>query len=379
VTLAHALASAGYDTAYIGKWHLNGPDRPAWVPPGSARQGFDFWAAANFDHNYDHSIYFAADSPEPVMWPGYDAESQTSLAIDYMRRHGRDKPFGLVLSWGPPHHPYRTVPRKYLDLYDPEALPARPNCPELPRKDLWGYYAQITFLDDQIARLVAALEELELAEETILVFTSDHGDMHGSQGAYKKQWPWDESIKVPFVMRYRPRIPAGSGFAFPFSAIDIMPTLLGMAGLPIPRTVEGIDASPFVTGERDDPPEAVLLMNPCPFSIGDPRGPDQVPAFDGMRMEYRGVRTSRHTYVRTIDRPWLLYDNLDDPFQMRNLIADRRYSTLAGELEGEMQALMSRVGDEFLPKEAYYRKFGIELDHRGKVKGIVENPYDRLG
>src|SRR5688572_4929960 len=157
VSLAHAARGAGYDTAYIGKWHLNGPDRPAWVPPGAARQGFDFWAAANFEHNYDHSVYFVGDSPEPRVWEGYDAEAQTTLAIEYLMQRTSDKPFCLVLSWGPPHHPYRTVPQKYLDLYDPDALVPRPNCPEMPRKDLWGYYAQTTFLDDQLARLVAAL------------------------------------------------------------------------------------------------------------------------------------------------------------------------------------------------------------------------------
>jgi arylsulfatase A-like enzyme len=378
-SLGHATARAGYDTAYIGKWHLNGGNRPAWVPPGPARQGFDFWAAANFDHNYDRSIYFAGDSPEPRQWEGYDAESQTTMAIDYMKGHSREKPFCMVLSWGPPHHPYRTVARNYLDLYDAQSIPARANCPEPPRDDLWGYYAQTTFLDDQLARLVAAIDEIGIADDTILVFTSDHGDMHGSHGVYKKQWPWDESIKVPFVLRYPRRVKAGSVFDFPVSAIDVMPTLLGLAGLPVPGSCEGVDLSPFVTGKRSDAPEGVLLMNPCPFSIGDPRGADQVPSYQGMRMEYRGVRTSRCTYARTIDRPWLLYDNAQDPFQLRNLVDDPAHRVLAQEMEERMQALMAHIGDEFLPKESYYERFGIELDHRGKVKGIVENPYDRLG
>jgi hypothetical protein len=324
-------------------------------------------------------VYFVGDSPEPRVWEGYDAESQTTLAIEYLMKRSSEKPFCLVLSWGPPHHPYRTVPQKYLDLYDPDALVPRPNCPDIPRKDLWGYYAQTTLLDDQLARLAAALDDAKLAEDTILVFSSDHGDMHGSHGVFKKQWPWDESVKVPFVLRYPRRVEAGSRFDFPLSAIDIMPTVLGLAGVPVPDRVEGMDLSPFLTGERDDAPDGVLLMNPCPFSIGDPRGPDQVPSFQGMRMEYRGIRTSRHTYVRTIDRPWLLYDNVEDPFQMRNLIDEPASRGLAVKLEREMQALMARIGDEFLPKEDYYRKFDIRLDHRGKVQGIVENPYDRAG
>jgi arylsulfatase A-like enzyme len=381
VSLGHAFGAAGYRTGYIGKWHLNGPDRPAWVPPGPARQGFEFWAAANFEHNYDRSVYFEGDSPEPRVWPGYDAQSQTTLAIDYMRaRAAAQEPFLLVLSWGPPHHPYRTVSRSYLDLYDPAAIPARPNCPEPPREDLWGYYAQTSFLDDQLARLVQSLDELGLAEDTIVVFTSDHGDMHGSHGVYKKQWPWDEAIKVPFLVRYPRRVPGGTRHDYPVSNIDVMPTLLGLAGLPVPAPVEGVDLSRHLMGTAsEEAPDAVLLMNPCPFSIGDPRGPDQVPLFQGMRMEYRGVRTRRYTYARTIDRPWLLYDNREDPFQLHNRIDDPACGALIETLEAQMQALMARIGDRFEPKEAYYERFGIELDRRGKVRGIVENPYPRMG
>ena len=263
-------------------------------------------------------------------------------------------------------------------MYEPGAITARPNCPDLPRQDLWGYYAQTTFLDEQLARILQTLDALALREDTILLFSSDHGDMHGSHGVYKKQWPWDESIKVPLVLRYPRRI-GNCRFDFPVSAVDIAPTLLGLAGVAVPQTMEGTDLAPFITGERNDPPEAVLLMNPCPFSIGDPRGPDQVPAFQGMRMEYRGVRTARYTYVRTIDRPWLLYDNEVDPYQLRNLIAEPGARGLASGLEEQMRVLMDRIGDRFQPKEDYYLQFNIQLDHRGKVRGIIENPYDRLG
>lgn len=378
-SIAHVLKGAGYSTGYIGKWHLNGANRPAWVPPGAARQGFDYWAAANFDHNYDRSIYFEGESPAPVQWAGFDAEAQTSLAIEYLRGRDTRKPFCLFLSWGPPHHPYRTAPQKYLDMYDPAGLPARPNCPAPPRQDLWGYYAQTSFVDAQMGRIMAALDELALSDETILVFTSDHGDMHGSHGVYKKQWPWDESIRVPFMLRFPTHVAPGSRFGFPLSVVDVMPTLLGFAGVPIPAAVEGVDLSPVIAGASDNAPSTALLMNPCAFSIGDPRGPDQVPDYMGMRMEYRGVRTERHTYVRTIDKPWLLYDNREDPYQMQNLIVDPGYRRLAQDLEDGMRAQMARIGDEFLPKEAYYERFRIGLDHRGKVKGIVENPYDRLG
>jgi len=378
ISIAHACKAAGYDTAYVGKWHLNGPDRKAWVPPGPRRQGFDYWAAANFDHNYNHSIYFE-DTDEPKVWKGYDAEGQTTQLIDYLRTRDKSKPTCLFLSWGPPHHPYRLAPEKYLNMYDLEKISGRPNCPDVPKKDLMGYYAQTTFLDSQFGRLVRAIDDLGIKRNTILAFSSDHGDMHGSHGVFKKQWPWDECIKVPFLLSYPEVIQPGTVFNFPVSAIDVMPTLLGLAGVDIPETVEGVDLSPHIRGEKNDPPESVLFMNPCSFEIGDPRGPDQYPTYKNMQLQYRGVRTDRYTYVRTMEGPWLLYDNLVDPYQMNNLINKPDMKGIREELEAMLVAHMSKTGDEILPNEAYYEKFNLNIDGRGKIAEIVENPYDRQG
>lgn len=378
VSIAHACKKAGYDTAYIGKWHLNGPDRKGWVPPGPRRQGFDYWAAANFEHNYDHSVYFE-DADEPKIWEGYDAKAQTTRAIEYLQNRNPSNPVCLFLSWGPPHHPYRTVPQKYLYMYDPEKITGRPNCPEVPRHDLQGYYAQTTFLDDQFGRFVRALDEMGIGDNTILAFSSDHGDMHGSQGVYKKQWPWDECIRVPFLLRFPKVITPGTVFTFPINAIDVMPTLLGLADVYIPETVEGVDLSTYIRGERNDPPESVLFMNPCSFEIGDARGEDQYPTYKGKQMQYRGVRTAQYTYVRTIEGPWLLYDNIGDPYQMRNLIGKREMNAVQDRLEAMLVVHMKKIGDKILPNEAYYKKFDLTVDRRGKIVGIVENPYDIHG
>ncbi len=378
VSIAHCFKAGGFDTAYIGKWHLDGPSRPAPVPPGPRRQGFEYWMGANFEHNYNRS-YFTDNDGNLKIWDGWDAEAQTTHAIDYLKARESENPFCLFLSWGPPHHPYRLVPQKYLDMYDAGAIEGRPNCPDVPRADLWGYYAQTTFLDDQFQRLLQAIDEMGIRDETIVVFTSDHGDMHGSHGLYKKQWPWSEAVKVPFVLRYPGVVPAGKVVDAPISVIDVMPTLLGLAGLSVPDRVEGVDLSPFMKGKRSDPPESVLIMNPCPFSIGDPRGDDQYPDFKGMRFEYRGVITGRYTYVRTIDQPWLLCDNLEDPYQMQNLIDDSRHVGTRKHLEGLMQAHMDNIGDDLRPRDFYYERFGIEFDHRGKVVDLVENIYARAG
>ena len=378
ISIGHCFKDAGYDTAYIGKWHLDGPNRPAPVPPGPRRQGFDYWMGANFEHNYDRS-YFTDNAGHLQMWEDWDAQAQTSHTIEYLKSRDTADPFCLFLSWGPPHHPYRLAPQKYLDMYDPDAIQGRPNCPDVPREDLWGYYAQTTFLDDQFQRLLNVLDELEITNNTIVVFSSDHGDMHGSHGLYKKQWPWNEAIKIPFVIRYPGRVASGQEIGAPINVIDIMPTLLGLAGLPVPDAVEGLDLSAYITGDRDDPPESVLIMNPCPFSIGDTRGHDQYPDYKGERLEYRGVITERHTYVRTIDRPWLLYDNLKDPYQLENLIDNPDCKDIQIHLETAMLGHMAAISDKLMPREYYYDRFNIVFDHRGKVIDLVENMYDRKG
>ena len=378
VSIAHCLKAASYDTAYIGKWHLDGPDRPGPIPPGPRRQGFEYWMAANFEHNYNRS-YFTDNDGNLKVWPGWDTEAQTTHAINYLNERKSRNPFCLFLSWGPPHHPYRLVPKKYLEMYNLDMIEGRPNCDDVPRDDLWGYYAQTTFLDEQFQRLLDTINDLGIEDETIVVFTSDHGDMHGSHGVYKKQWPWNEAIKVPFVIRYPKVITEGAIRNMPLSVIDIMPTLLSLSGVPIPDTVEGIDLSKVLRGETNKEPESVLIMNPCPFSIGDKRGFDQYPNYKGMRLEYRGVITENYTYVHTIDKPWLLFDNNNDPYQMRNLIEDSAYSELRNNLYEKMQKHMNVINDEMLPRQHYYKKFGIDLDHRGKLVDLVENIYDRNG
>ena len=99
-TLGTIFREAGYKAGYIGKWHLDGPERSAFTPPGPRRQGFDFWMVGNCTHDYFHSIYYR-DTPEPLYWNGYDAEEQTTAAIDFIRSHDRKMPFALVVSWAP--------------------------------------------------------------------------------------------------------------------------------------------------------------------------------------------------------------------------------------------------------------------------------------
>jgi len=355
-TFGTALRDAGYDTAYIGKWHLDGPERSGFTPPGPRRQGFDFWAVGNCTHNYHESIYYR-DTPEPLYWDGYDAEGQTTVALDYIRSHGKDNPFALVLSWGPPHNPYRMLPERYLNMYSPEDIDVRPNCPEPDFGDLTGYYAHVTALDDQLARIGGTLEHEGLLDNTIFVFTSDHGDMLGSQGRQRKQHPWDESVMVPFVMRCPVQVSPGHRITSPFNVVDILPTLLSLAGVPIPGTAQGRDHAPAVRGEPFEGNDAAYTMSIAPFA--EYRG-----------QPWRGLRTERYTYARNLDGPWLLYDNQEDPYQLNNLTGRSDGGGLQQEMDFLLQGLMQERGDELIPAQAYLDKYGYEVDKVGAV------PYD---
>ncbi|MCY4546249.1 MAG: sulfatase, partial [Gemmatimonadetes bacterium] len=352
-TLGTVLRAAGYRTAYIGKWHLDGPSRGGFTPPGPRRQGFDFWAVGNCTHDYMHSVYYR-DTDAPLYWDGYDAEAQTSLAIEYIQSGKRDSPFALVLSWGPPHNPYEAVPARYRDLYPAGEIEVRPNCSDPHRDDIAGYYAHITALDDQLARLGNALDEQGLMENTVFVYTSDHGDMLGSQGRQRKQHPWDESIRVPFVMRCPDQAYGGLRIDTPFNVVDIMPTLLGLAGIPAPGACEGRDHAPAVRGEDFTGNEAAYIMSIAPFS--EYRG-----------QPWRGIRTGGHTYVRNLDGPWLLYDNREDPCQMSNLAGREEHAALQRRLDVQLEKEMAHRGDALLPADHYLERFGYEVNEVGAI------------
>ena len=359
-SVAEAYNSAGYETGYIGKWHLDGHGRSSFIPP-KRRQGFKFWRTAECTHDYNKSHYYA-DAPEKLFWKGYDAIAQTEEARQYIRRQG-DDPFALFLSWGPPHNPYQTAPDQFKGQVTAGDVVLRPNVPPeaqaAARRDLAGYYAHIAALDACVGRIVQTLGECGLAEDTILVFTSDHGDMIGSQGEIRKQRPWDESIRVPFLVRYPGRLGSqGRKLIAPVNTPDIMPTLLGLCGIDIPETVQGTDRSKLLEGGQADADEAALITCPSPFGEWTRQ--------QGGR-EYRGVRTARHTYVRTLDGPWLLYDNQEDPYQLKNLCGRPDHASLGRELEAALSARLEETGDEFLPGAEYVAKWGYKLNERGTV------------
>lgn len=370
--LAHVLTRHGYQTAYIGKWHLwaneygnHGDPKNAFVPPGPHRLGFEgFWAGYNFHHNY-YSGYYYGDTPTRIRVHGYEPDVQTDLAIELLREFVEERqPFALFLSPGTPHDPWEVgnVPRDSYDLFsDTEfEMPATFDPAGDPHTDAWGifsdrnptsavpewlrvYYAMVANLDWNLGRLVKAIDDLGLRENTVLVFTSDHGEMFGAHGLRGKNIFYDEAVRVPFLVSRPGVIPAGHVTDVCLNTPDIMPTLLSMMGLPIPSEVEGTDLSHCALGSNGAEPEAAFMMGMGSVAVWE----------DGH--EWRALRTKRHTYaVYRSDGQEMLFDNLADPLQQHNLARDPAHRALLDELRSMLRRRMAELGDKF-ERSTWYR------------------------
>ena len=368
-SIGKIFRASGYDTAYIGKWHVDGHGRASYIPP-ERRQGFDYWKVLECTHNYENSEYYEDVDREIKIWPGYDAFAQTKDACWYISER-TSRPFFLLLSLGPPHFPHGNAPEEFRRMFSPERMKFSPNVvfddprfEAFTRKEAAGYYAHIGALDRCVGQVVETLRANGLEENTILIFTSDHGEMMGSHGRRPtiKQIFWDESCRVPFLLRY-PRFTAdrqNRRLMTPLGTVDIMPTLLRLCGLDVPDSVEGRDLSACIRDDVECEEHAALYMSVSPFSRGNVLDP-----------AYRAIRTSRHTFVRTSEDERYLFDDVEDPYQLRNLIDTPDSVTLQEELEEELSRQLDRIGDPFREKEYYLEKWGYEVDTDGNV------PYGR--
>ena len=371
VTLAKVLKQAGYDTGFIGKWHINGGSRTAFIPR-DRRQGYDYWKVLECTHNYNNSIYYA-DGPQKLKWKGYDAIAQTADAEQYLRDHVKsDKPFCLVMAWGPPHDPYGNAPAKYQALYKASEIKLRPNVPESmlqkARVSAAGYYANCSALDECVGELMQTLRATGLASNTIVVFTADHGDLLGSHDAFGKLQPYDECLRVPLLLHW----PKGFGTAARsldavFTSEDFMPTLLGLCGAPIPKTVEGLDYSDYLRGGKNPSDGATVIESIIPFANW---------SYAHGGREYRGIRTPRYTYVRDLKGPWLLFDDQADPYQMTNLVNKPEFAQLQSELDAKLMGKLKADGDHFLPGDVYVKQWTPKWDARAPRQGSNEKASD---
>lgn len=333
------LKNNGYNLGYIGKWHLDGPHEPyidcynnrgelkwnEWCPP-ERRHGFDYWYAYGTYDWHLRPMYWRGDAPRDGFHfvDQWGPEHEADMAIRFLRNEDGsyrdpDRPFGLVVSMNPPHGPYDHVPEKYPRLYDhltDEDLFSRPNIPPAGteggdhyRRHIRNYYGAITGVDEQFGRILQTLEEQGLAENTIVIFTADHGNCLGINGELQKNNPYEESMRVPFMIRWPNHI-APRHDNLLLSTPDLYPTLLDLMGLgaQVPPEVQGVSHAPlFIQGNGARPASQLYIKIP----VGEP-------AFG-----WRGVRTGTHTLaVREMPdekRETLLFDRSRDPYQLHNI------------------------------------------------------------
>ncbi|TDB67898.1 sulfatase family protein [Arundinibacter roseus] len=364
ITLPKVFNQNGYTTGYIGKWHLDGHGRNSYIPP-TRQQGFGYWKALECTHDYNNSAYYAGDSDVKLKWPGYDVIAQTDDAITYIKDQAtKEKPFVLFISMGAPHDPYQTAPEKYKKMFENKPMILNPNIPEANRekatRDLRGYYAHMAAIDESVDKLWQTLKDTGIEENTILVFTSDHGDLLGAHGFWNKQQPYEESIRVPFLLHY-PKL-FGKNTQWKSDVLlntpDIMPTLLGMCKLPIPASVEGIDYSDVLREFKKNTVEYTLISCVQPFG--------QWARKMGGK-EYRGVVSKRYTYARDLKGPWVLFDNQEDPYQLNNLVGKPEFAKLQATMEKALVRELKKRKDAFKPGLEYVKQWKYLIDETETV------------
>lgn len=373
ISIADAFANQGYRTGYIGKWHLYTGAWPAnnvpdWIPESRDRLGFQYWKGYN-----QHMVYFNGyvngEDWSAERWEGYEPFGLNKFAFEFIEEN-KDKPFCLFISPQPPHStPYSYAPDKYYKML-PEKLELPENVPEDMKEESLemyrDYLAMILAIDDSLGEMLDFLDETGLTENTLVIFASDHGTQVGAHGIcpWSKRSPYEESIKVPFIMRLPEVFEGGVKRDTLTAPVDIFPSICNICDIPIPRSIEGYDLSESWKGEADAfEQEAILTMN---FSKID----DYHDNFVGGN-EWRGVRTKRYSYVKWLNGKECLFDLTKDPLQTNNLIDDVDYSKILINLKKLMIRLQKERGDKLMPCEDYKRWF----DHKRRV---IKNAYGPL-
>ncbi|MAF12980.1 hypothetical protein CMK11_21220, partial [Candidatus Poribacteria bacterium] len=325
-----------------------------------------YWRGYNF-----HMDYFGGtvnrDDWHAETWDGYETDALNRYAMEFMGEGG-DEPFCLFISPHQPHvTPFASAPEECYDrLPDDLGFPA--NVPrdvrERSASAYRDYLAMTLAVDDMLGDLMRYLDESGLAENTLLIFTSDHGTQMGAQGrpAWDKKLPYEESLRVPMMARLPGAFEGGHVRDALMSPVDLFPTLCGLCDVSVPRTVEGIDLSDaWLDSEGAAEQDAVFTMN---FT----KAYDYLVDGD----EWRGVRTKRHVYTRWLNGLTELFDLDADPLQMRNLAADPASRELRDALDRLLDAFLAERSDTLEPCTD-------SADWFDEQRRIVRNAYGPLG
>jgi len=183
--------------------------------------------------------------------------------------------------------------------------------------------------------------------------------MIGSHGQMKKQKIYEESAKVPFIIKYPALLgKEGKHSDFLLNTLDILPTLMGMSGLNVPAGLDGEDITEVILGNKKDDRNAALVTCIQPFGQW---------SRDRGGKEFRGIITKKYTYAQDLSGNWLLFDNVADPYQLNNLIGNPSFDKISKKLEELLARELKRMEDDFLPGPSYLKKFGHRVDSTGTV------------
>ncbi|HBQ65214.1 MAG TPA: hypothetical protein DD727_09945, partial [Clostridiales bacterium] len=343
-----------YDTAYFGKWHLDGfherNGRAAMhIIPPERRGGFRHWVGyENNNSQYDCWVH-GGEGKDAFHYrlPEYETDALTGMLVDYIRGH-KEEAFFAVLSVQPPHNPY-IAPAETRRGYNAGSIRLRPNVPpvksveEQARRGLAGYYAMIENLDMNVGRVQQALEEAGIDRRTHVFFFSDHGDMHGSHGHYMKTSPYEESIRIPCILggegiTYDGR--RGGRHPVPFNHVDFAPTSLGLCGIDAPEWMEGTDYSGCRLASRPLPkemPDSAFIQSVIPTMHGH-----------SIDRPWRGiVTTDGWKYVCLPGVPWLMFNLNEDPYEFVNLAYNTVHRVMRKKLQDRLARWIAETGDEF--------------------------------
>ncbi|MDA0746528.1 MAG: sulfatase-like hydrolase/transferase [bacterium] len=342
-TLAHHFGEAGYQTGYIGKWHLH--DRGTIGPvPEVDRGGYEYWLASNVleftSDAYQTTLY--DNENHPVELPGYRVDALTDAVVRYIDGH-KAEPFFLFTSYIEPHHQNFTddfpAPDGYREKYTGGWIP--PDLAALggtAHQHLGGYYGMVKRLDEALGRTMDALKSLDLLENTVVLFTSDHGCHFKTRNGEYKRSCHESSIRVPTAFQ-GPGFNGGGQVQELVSLVDLPPTLLDAAGIPVPEEMQGRSILPLLRGEKEGWPEEVFVQI-SEAQVG------------------RAVRTHRWKYG--VDAPekrpghdagseryveQYLYDLEADPYELTNLVGMPSHREVADVMRERLVRRMVEAGE----------------------------------
>lgn len=372
-SMADVLNNAGYHTGYIGKWHLCGVPRNQFID-ADRRLGFTEWKVANCNHNYKKCYYDDENNGRHFV-DGYEPEIFGQLAADFLDRNmNSEQPFALFLSFASPHEPHLIVGEEYLKMYENKTVSERPNVPDdimvtfnksITKEEnlasLKGYYAHITAIDRQVGILTEKLRDKGLLDNTLVVFTADHGSMIGSHGRVHKQLPYEESCAVPLILSMNGYIPAGTNDTM-IGLTDLPVTVAGLLGLKFSHDTDGLDLSSSIIGNEPGPDSCYMYdLYPCHQ------------AYDSGLSAWRAIRTKKYTYAMFgTGEDWLLFDNENDRYQLNNLIDTEAAEGIKSELRRELTAYVEKY-DGFMDGNAYIR-FSNRVDDFNKSQKYFNRP-----